>query len=221
MARKMAMIDWRAMKYYQTRIFIILPFVLLVGVVYSSILVLPTSVFMFMAYSVNPFAVEEKGEVNNLYLTLPVQRNNIVAGRYILSVLMALFGLAAGLPIMFLANKIGFSHYYYPLSWNLFIVAASCVLYAFVNLAMFPILFKLGYSKGKFWGFMLPAIFVGALYGVAGVVMFGGNGAVIMDVLSFAGEHLVALSGGLFLLAVVILFVSYSISKHIYNKRDF
>ena len=77
MITKMIALDWRAMKVYQIR-FLLLPiFALIIGWIYP-VFVIPISVFMYMGFSINPFAVEEKGELNNLYLTLPVKRNTIV-----------------------------------------------------------------------------------------------------------------------------------------------
>ncbi len=87
MIAKMIALDWSAMKFYQIRGLLLPVFVLIYGL-YSPITVIPLSAIMLLSFSVNPFAVEEKGELNILYLTLPVGRKSIVAGRYMLSILM-------------------------------------------------------------------------------------------------------------------------------------
>lgn len=115
MIAKMIALDWRAMKYYQIRVLLLPVFVFIFGVVYSPLTVIPMSVVMSLNFSLNPFAVEEKGELNNLYLTLPVRRKSIVAGRYILSIIMLLCGIAIGILIMPLANKLSISKWFI---WN-------------------------------------------------------------------------------------------------------
>ena len=107
----MIALDWRAMKYYQIRLLLLPVFVFIFGV-YSPLTVIPMSVFLSLNFSLNPFAVEEKGELNNLYLTLPVRRKSIVAGRYILSIIMLLCGIAIGILILPLANKLSISKWF-------------------------------------------------------------------------------------------------------------
>ena len=94
--KRMAMIDWNAMKCFHLRLFL-LPIISLAAGFISALLVVPTNVFMFLFFSVNTFAVEEKGDLNKLYLTLPVKRSAVVAGRYVLSICMGLAGLVTAL----------------------------------------------------------------------------------------------------------------------------
>ena len=70
--KRMAMIDWNAMKCFHLRLFL-LPIISLAAGFISALLVVPTNVFLFLFFSVNTFAVEEKGDLNNLYLTCPVK----------------------------------------------------------------------------------------------------------------------------------------------------
>lgn len=78
MIAKMIALDWRAMKYYQIRLLLLPVFIFIFGV-YSPLTVIPMSVILSLSFSLNPFAVAEKGELNNLYLTLPVRRKSIVS----------------------------------------------------------------------------------------------------------------------------------------------
>jgi hypothetical protein len=220
MIAKMAALDWRAMKYYQIRVLLLPVTAFLIGL-YLPLLTIPTSVIMFLVFSINPFAVEEKGALNNLYLTLPVKRSTVVTGRFALSLFMALCGVIIGIPVMLLADRFALSHYYLPVSWYVIILALSYLLYAFFNLAMFPILFRLGYNKGKFLGFYLPAVFLGLLYGANSFLFSSsGNGLSVMDILQYAREHMLLVSGGMALLATILLAVSYFISIRLYSKRD-
>lgn len=222
MAKKMALMDWYAMKYYHTRGLLLPVFVIFVGLFSSPLLVAPTSILLFQFFSLNPFAVEEKGALNNLYLTLPVSRNDIVSGRFILSGIMGLCGSVISIPIMLVINQFGWSHFYIPFSWYIFIFALSFFLFSLLNLATYPVLFKLGYNKGKFWGMVLPAIFMGIIYGAfTGMSHLSGSDLLILDVLEYAYQNMLLISGSITLLGVIFLMISYTLSKHIYASRDF
>lgn len=221
MIAKMIALDWRAMKVYQIRA-LLLPFFIFVFGFYLPLAVIPMSVFMFLSFSINPFAVEEKGDLNNLYLTLPVRRESIVAGRYMLSLIMMISGIALGVLIMPLVNRFAISKWFIGIEGYLVIISLSYLLYAILNLFMFPTLFKLGYNKGKFWGFYLPVFFFAILFGVySSITTLLGNTTQTFDFITWVSENLLVLSGGLFILASILLFLSYILSLKLYSKRDF
>jgi len=218
---KMVYLDWRAIKVYHKRL-LLLPLLLLISGFYLPLLVIPVSVLMLLAYSINPFAVEEKGELNYFYLTLPVKRKTIVAGRYILSLIMLLCGIALGILFMPLANGFSMSKWFLGIKGYLVVISLSYLLYAILNLFMFPVLFKLGYQKGKFWGFYLPTIFFSLLFGIyTGITYLPGNTALTFDFILYASENLLLVSGGTFILATMLLSLSYMISIRQYSRRDF
>lgn len=222
MARKMALMDWRAMKYYHVRGILLPIMVVIIGLFSSPLLVIPTCVLLFVFFSMNTFAVEEKGALNNLYLTLQVDRNSIVSGRYILAGIMGFCGVAAGIPIMVIINSIGWSQYHLPASWYIFILAVSYLLFSLFTLVIYPVLFKLGYTKGKFWGLVLPAIFMGLLYGIfVGLSRMPGNEMLLLNVLEYAYENMLWVSGGITAVATLLLVASFTVSRRIYSKRDF
>ncbi|NMA70183.1 MAG: ABC-2 transporter permease [Desulfitobacterium sp.] len=221
MMTKMIALDWRAMKVYQIRGLLLPVFIFFLGF-YSPLLVIPMSVFMFLSFSINPFAVEEKGELNNLYLTLPVSRKSIVTGRYLLSLIMLLCGIVTGTLLMPLVNKFSLSKWYIGIEGYIAIIALSCLLYAFLNLFMFPILFRFGYNKGKFWGFYLPVVLFAILFSsYVGFSSMPQYSTLTLDFIVFASENLLLVSGCLAALATVILLLSYLLSLKLYSKRDF
>lgn len=221
MIAKMIALDWRAMKVYQIRLLLLPVFVVLFGF-YSPLAVIPLSVIIFLSFSVNPFAVEEKGELNNFYLTLPVRRKSIVAGRYMLSVIMLLCGIATGTLIMPLVNKFSISKWFIQIEGYMVIISLSYLLYAILNLFMFPILFRLGYHKGKFWGFYLPMVFFSMFVGAySAITSLPENNTLVLDLIIRASENLLMVSGGVVVLATILLLLSYQISIKLYSKRDF
>ena len=156
---KMLKLDWLGMKCYQKRI-IILPIVISVYGIISEALIIPFVSFMMFSFSVNPFAVEEKGKLDNLYLTLPITRNTIVNTRFCLSLIMQLIGILFGTIVTvvmtsILHGKTIFYTHTFTADFQtiLLLVSASLLLYSLINLAAFPTLFKIGYAKGKAIGF--------------------------------------------------------------------
>ena len=85
---------------------------------------------------------------------LAVQRRTIVTGRYVLSFLLFAAGALLGLAMMPLANLVSFSKWYPGFSWKLALVSFSFLFYGVMSLAMYPLLFKVGYQKGKVWGYL-------------------------------------------------------------------
>lgn len=218
---RMALLDWNAMKCFQLRIFLI-PVISLAAGFVTALLVVPTNVFMFLFFSVNTFAVEEKGDLNKLYLTLPVTRASVVAGRYVLSLIMGLIGLVTGIPLAVVADRFSMSHYYGPIEWFLPVITISCLLFSVFNLCMFPVLFKLGYSKGKFWGMLVPIALFTALYVVWVMISsLPGNEYLLFNILEYAGKNMVFVNGGMVVAATLILLLSFVLSTRLYANREF
>ena len=225
MIAKTVATDWRAMKVYQIRV-LLLPLLAVALGWFSPWTTIPICAFFSFCFSLNPFAVEDKGALNSLYLTLPITRRNIVAGRYALSLVMLACGVVIGVVFMPLANLLSKmilrSEWYAGLNGTIAIIAASFVLYAVFNLFAFPILFRFGYAKGKPWGVYLPVIFFSLIFGVFfTVASWPGNELLQLRLISYASENIVAVSGGLTLLAIAFLLMSYTLSVRLYSKRDF
>lgn len=219
--KQMALFDWKAIKYFHMRV-LLLPVISLAAGFISALLVVPTNVFMFLFFSVNTFAVEEKGDLNMLYMTLPIRRSSVVGGRYALSICMGLVGLITGIPLAIFADRFSLSHYYGPLEWFLPIVAISYLLFAVFNLCMFPILFKLGYSKGKFWGMLVPLALFAALYSAWVIISsLPGNEYLLFNALEYAGKNMFLVNGSIILIATLILLFSFLLSKKLYSDREF
>lgn len=221
MVRKIALLDWRAMKYYQIRGLLIPIFVLLFCFATSPLAAVPVSVCMAAVFSTNPFGVEEKGNLDGLYLTLPVSRKEIVQGRFLLSGIMMAIASLLSIPIIVIVNIFGNSHYYLPLHWYISIIAFSFLLYSILIFLTYPILFKLGYNKGKFL-FIVPLLIGVILVSRIPILMiFFDGGTKLLEILDFAQKNLLLVSGGQVIAGMVILLGAYLLSKNFYLKRDF
>ena len=218
---KMMKMDWSAAKYYYKRTLLVPLCMLVVGAL-SAIYLVPMGAFLMFSISVNPFAVEEKGDLNRFYLTLPVKRRAIVQGRYALSIVLCAGGILLGAVLMPLANLFSLSRWYPDFKWMLAIVSFSFLFYGMMSLAMYPQLFRLGYQKGKIWGYYLPAGIICLLY--VGIMEYDAlvkGGLFVTELLIFASEHVLAVSGGMLALGALLLGISYALSVQIYGKREF
>lgn len=221
MILKMISLDWRSMKTYQIR-GLLLPLFLLASGIYMPLIVFPMSVFVFLSFSVNPFAVEEKGELNYLYLTLPVSRRMIVTGRYLLSLIMMALGFICAAILMPIANIFSTSKWYVGVKGYFLLISACYLLYAVLNLCMFPILFKIGYQKGKFLGFYFPVVFSTILVFIFNMIStLPGNETLMFDIIMWATENIVLVGIISIIAATLLMFISYSLSLLLYSKREF
>ena len=209
------------MKSYRIR-FLIIPVCLFVVGCLSPILLVPMGAFQLFSFSLNPFAVEEKGDLNRLYLTLPVPRRSVVMGRYALSLLLYMIGVLLGLAMTPLANLVSLSKWYLDFKWSLALVSFSFLVYGIMSLAMYPLLFKVGYQKGKVWGYYVPALLVCLAYiALIEYDMLLGNGTFIFDLLVYASDHILIVSGGMFTAGGLLLALSYLLSARLYGRREF
>ena len=131
-------------------------------------------------------------------------------------------GALLGLALMPLANLISSSKWYPDYKWVLAVVSFSFLLYELMILFMYPLLFKMGYQKGKIWGYYLPAGCVCLVYiGIVQYDMIVSGGMLVFHMLVYASEHMLLVSGGLFMLGALMLVISYLLSVRIYERREF
>ena len=214
-------LDWLSMKYAWVRL-IIIPLTLFAAGISSSIYLPPLSVFLFFCFSLCTFAAEEKGDLNRLYLTLPVKRSDIVKGRYILSFLLFLSSILLGFGLIPLENLVSFSKWYPDFRWHLAIAAFCFLLYSLFCLFMYPPLFQLGYLKGRVWGMYIPMLLFGLASGLfLAFERMPGNEKRITSALIYASEHILAVSGGMLVLGGSLFAISFLLSVRLYSKREF
>ena len=162
------------------------------------------------------------GDLNRFYLTLPLKRRMVGGGLYALSFVLYVGGVLLGTALMPLANLYSLSKWYPDFSWMLALLSFSFLLYSLMSLAMYPVLFRLGYQKGKMWGYYVPAIAICLIY--CAVVEYDTivrGGTLVLDLLVYASEHMLAVSGGMLALGAVLLGGSYLLSVRWYERREF
>lgn len=225
---KMLKLDWLGMKCYRTRI-IILPVIISVYGLFSEALIIPFVTFMLFSFSVNPFAVEEKGKLDNLYLTLPITRKTIVNTRFCLSLIMQLTGILFGTVVTvimsaILHGKTVFYTHTFTADYKtiLLLISASLLFYSVINLATFPTLFKIGYAKGKAIGFYMPVAVVTVIIFIVYFLWYLNENFQrwLTKIVDWAYNNPLYISGILFVSAAFILSASYALSLLFYSKRE-
>lgn len=226
----MLKLDWLGMKYFHIRIIMIpLISVCFMGF-FNAMMIIPMTAFFMLSFSVYPFAVEEKGGLDNLYLTLPVTRRIIVDARMGLSLIMQFAGLVFGtvatvLFSVFLYGKtLVFDHTFKAdFSTVFLLICASLLFYAIMNLSTFPLLFKLGYVKGRAFGFYIPiGAAVGIVYAFIMLNVFNERFRIwLSSAVDWVYNHVTLMSLMMLAAAAFILGVSYLLSQRLFAKREF
>jgi len=225
----MIKLDWLGMKYYWVRIIIIPLSICFMGF-FSEVIIIPLLSFFMLSFSVNPFAVEEKGKLDHLYLTLPVTRKTIVNARFGLSLIMLFTGIIFGafltilMSTLFCGKTIFFEHTFQAKFATMFLlICVSLLLYAILNLSMFPILFKIGYAKGKALGFYIPAGVSMAVFYFF-ILLWIYNDSIRGEVISaFEWSLANTVWAAVIILAASLIFfsISYVLSQRVYSRREF
>jgi ABC-2 family transporter protein len=157
-----------------------------------------------------PFLNDERGRLDVLYATLPINRSTVVVGRYvemaIWYVVAAALATGASIVATFVRGQT------VSLAWLGLAHALSFMAVAITLALQVPVFFSVGYTRGKAAMF-LPAVVIGAACSVAAGLS--------------AGSHLyenVAASGLTPLLAVAVgviaVVISVLVSVRIYTRRQ-
>ncbi|MDR1735285.1 MAG: ABC-2 transporter permease [Oscillospiraceae bacterium] len=214
MKNKMMALDWRTVKSYWYSILLVFPLMIVFSSAFSLALV-PLSVYFVMSFILNTFALEERNSLGKLYLTLPVRRRDIVAGRFRLSFLLIGAGITAGALLMLLTSMFSQSNAIdFRLDFAVFGLSASVLYSALLHVLTFPTLFWLGFQKGRLLGMVLPII-----------VCFGGLTYIMNSLGDYAAELLNAnlwfLSVACAAAALILFTLSYVLSAKAYERREF
>jgi hypothetical protein len=214
--------DWLAIKSHHWRLLIMTALIGIFCVMGLSLVVIPLAGYMAIAFSLNAFAVEEKGKLEHLYLTLPLTRKSIVLGRYAFMLACVTIALLLSGVLAYLTMPVlEFGTYKFDVDPQL-ILLFCCLGFAFSgfeNLTMYPTLFRLGYEKGKVFGLYIPIGFVGLLCGGVGVLL-NHRMDLITRWLTYGLEHMARVSV-LFAVAGVMLYcLSYRLSLRLYGGRN-
>lgn len=175
--------------------------------------------FLAIMVSMLPFSIfayDSAAKWDSYGLALPVSRSRTVAARYVTVLLLMAVSLALVMAVGVVMAAVGKMP-----GWGEFLAsAAACMVFSLlINAIMLPLLYKFGSEKARFM-----------LFGVMGIIMLGGFLflSVFDGVEWLASLELEAITGAQAALALaaaagvalVLLFLSYLLSRYFYGKRD-
>ncbi len=177
----------------------------------SSISILMAYGFMFTGY---PFAVGEKCNMDELYISLSISRNAVVGGRYLFTILMELcLGVFACLVSVLLSLLL---HRPIEARETLIVVVTLFFVLSFLQTLQLPVFFKMGYAKGKMMTYM-PLMVLAFLI----IVISKHVSKVLSRFIEWLSKNPVtAITSGILIWLLTVL-ISYQIALKLYKKRDF
>jgi len=226
----MMKLDWLGMRTYRSRLVISVLSAIGWGVLIDTRFILPYLIWGMFDASLYCFDAEEKGKLNQLYLTLPISRGTLISARYVLSLILQLIGIAAGIAFTFIFSRIMYGrkllnqHNFIPTPESLAIIACICLLFcALLSLVIHPILHRLGYAKAKIIGYALPMygsiILIVVLIQV--IARVESVGEFMSSALQWALGNNLLVSALILGVTALVLVASYTLSLKMYARRDF
>ncbi|HEY9059998.1 MAG TPA: ABC-2 transporter permease [Pseudobacteroides sp.] len=218
-ALNVAKFDFLTVKPYSKIFFVLLAVGIIVGLGNQDSYMVPPMFMIWASFFVAyPFSIGERNSIENLLGTFSLKRRDIVAGRYIFSLLgvsvATLFALAT---VYFLSFFFSRSVELKPL---LFVTSFGFLIFSLVISFQIPMYFKIGYTKAKVLTF-LPLLVIGFLVPLITLIPSESTiGKLLREFIRLV-EVQQTLACMLFLFgAFAILLISYHVSVRIYEKKD-
>ena len=168
-------------------------------------------VFVSMMVFITTFSYDEYNKWDAYAITLPISRNDIVKSKYITSVILWLIALLVTVVIVGIMGFFEQNINYFELFGMILGCVFSIVL---LESIMFPLIFKFGVEKGRI-GVFVGVFVIAALLGFVFTGIDLDNATGFVD---FFNKYYYLL---LPLVSIVVLIISYFVSKRIYLKKEF
>ncbi|MFJ6263796.1 ABC-2 transporter permease [Lysinibacillus xylanilyticus] len=187
----------------------LLIFFLFISIFMQQSLILFTLIIFIVTFqAITALTYDEQSNWDKYANTLPISKGDIILSKYILSVLLMLFGLILALPIVFIIHRFtnNWSSAEFFLTFNLLVTLAFCML-----ALLLPIYIKFGSIKGRM--FLIALCFIpGFLFSLLkdyfpDITLTLPNLKQYMFLAPFAG--------------LLILWLSSLISTAIYQRKEF
>lgn len=168
-------------------------------------------VFVSMMVFITTFSYDEYNKWDAYAISLPVSRKNIVKAKYVASIILWAIALLVTVVITGIMRLFEQNLNYFEMFGMILGCVFSIVL---LEAIMFPLIFKFGVEKGRI------GLFVGvfAIAGLLGFIFTGidlENATGFIEIFNKYYYILIPLA------AVILLVISYFVSKKIYLKKEF
>ena len=168
-------------------------------------------VFVSMIVFITTFSYDEYNKWDAYAISLPVSRKNIVKAKYVASIILWVIALLVTVVITGIMGLFEQNINYFEMFGMILGCVFSIVL---LEAIMFPLIFKFGVEKGRI------GLFVG-VFAIAGLLGFIFTGIDLENATGFIeifNKYYYILIP---LVAVILLVISYFVSKKIYLKKEF
>ena len=168
-------------------------------------------VFVSMMVFITTFSYDEYNKWDAYAISLPVSRKNIVKAKYVASIILWVIALLVTVVITGIMGLFEQNINYFEMFGMILGCVFSIVL---LEAIMFPLIFKFGVEKGRI------GLFVG-VFAIAGLLGFIFTGIDLENATGFIeifNKYYYILIP---LVAVILLVISYFVSKKIYLKKEF
>lgn len=166
-----------------------------------------TSVMIFMS----TFSYDEYNKFNAFAISFPNGRKNVVRAKYIASLILILISV-----IVSMVTSIGVGYFKKSLDLEYILGTSAGCAFACVLLEsiIFPLIFKFGIEKGRI------GLFIGAFTFSTIIAFIAKTKAVRLpsSLITIIETYLPLI---LIIVSIVLIFISYLISKHIVDKKEF
>ena len=168
-------------------------------------------VFVSMIVFITTFSYDEYNKWDAYAISLPVSRKNIVKAKYVASIILWAIALLVTVVITGIMGLFEQNLNYFEMFGMILGCVFSIVL---LEAIMFPLIFKFGVEKGRI------GLFVGvfAIAGLLGFIFTGIDLENATGFIEFFNNYYYILIP---LAAVILLVISYFVSKKIYLKKEF
>ena len=211
---KMAKLDYYTMKSNFLSFLVFIPCTLLFLLMDISLVAVGVELTWLVPLTLlSIFYIQEKNNLDNLYKSISISSKEIVKGRYLFCLLYFLFAIIISFTaycIVALFNQVDI------ILIDVLLTFSSTFL-GFIIFFCFqsPILFKLGYLKGKNFTTVVMVIFMF----ICGVILYTPNGLnFVWDLFANYKELLTLVFT---LVSIVILYISYKMSVYCYDNRKY
>ena len=168
-------------------------------------------VFVSMIVFITTFSYDEYNKWDAYAISLPVSRKNIVKAKYVASIILWAIALLVTVVITGIMGLFEQNINYFEMFGMILGCVFSIVL---LEAIMFPLIFKFGVEKGRI------GVFIG-VFAIAGLLGFIFTGIDLENATGFIeifNKYYYILIP---LVAVILLVISYFVSKKIYLKKEF
>lgn len=168
-------------------------------------------VFVSMMVFITTFSYDEYNKWDAYAISLPVSRKNIVKAKYVASIILWAIALLVTVVITGIMGLFEQNINYFEMFGMILGCVFSIVL---LEAIMFPLIFKFGVEKGRI------GLFVG-VFAIAGLLGFIFTGIDLENATGFIeifNKYYYILIP---LVSVILLVISYFVSKKIYLKKEF